>query len=323
MTCNQRQNGKVGKEAAMGRSLLLLAGAAGIAASLCCGFAGIAAQETPDREQKGLRGFVCDPEGKPIPLATVQVNGHLDVATGEDGTFWVPDADIEREAAAPLLVLVSGQRDGEWLRLAPVVGLATREQLRCARFVDYVSGRENVTLRLAPSAFIEGRVVTPDGAPIAGAAVEPLIDASTLTCHGTLRIGIQVKTDEEGRFRVQDLYPDTRYMLRVRASGHERKWSPWIPVHGAPLVDKVKICLQDAPGLAAGRVVDGNGDPVAGVSVFLGHPCIPDDVCVTAEDGRFRIVDLVPGEEVTLFVQGVTQRVTVGDEDVVIETGTR
>jgi hypothetical protein len=60
------------------------------------------------------------------------------------------------------------------------------------------------------------------------------------------------------------------------------------------------------------------GNPVTKARVILGHPCIPDAVSVTDADGRFRIEDLVPGEEVTLCTGSRFQRVKVGTGDLVL-----
>ena len=251
---------------------------------------------------KGLHGFVCDSQGKPFPDATVLVNMRK-VEVNEDGTFFVPHKELERQMNN-LIVLAQGKRDDK--------------ELRCAHFVDYITGNENVTLRLSDSASISGWVLTTDREPIVGAKVQALMNVGGLTCHGTSKIESPVETNEAGQFQVNNLYPDSNYKLWITCSGKERKMSEWIPVGRRELCDKIEVILRDASGFIAGKVVDEKGKPVADICVVLGHPCIPYATCLTDKEGKFRIDDLVPGEEVSLSVNWNFQKFTVGTENAVI-----
>jgi hypothetical protein len=254
-------------------------------------------------ESKGFHGSVCDAAGKPIASARVRVNLHFKKTTGADGAFFVPNKELERSPGI-LLVLVEAR--------------VNEKELRCARFVDYATGKENATFRLSRSARINGKVLSSDGKPVKGAKLRALINVGDLTCHGTHPITGPIETNESGGFEIADLYPDTRYMLQVRAPGYERKTTDWIPVSIRPLCGRLEILLREAPGFIAGRVVDKKGKPMANTNVVLGHPCIPDDVCKTDSDGKFRLDNLVPGDEVSISVNWNFQKVKVGTEDVVI-----
>ena len=258
------------------------------------------APKTP--EDRGLHGSVFGPEGKPFPTATVRVNMRK-VTTSEDGTFLVPHDELKGQGST-LLLTAEGEQSGK--------------TLRCARFVDYVTGKENTTIRLSECASIGGRILTPDGKPVDGAEVSALMDVRGMTCHGTFPVGKPAVTDKAGRFTLSDLYPDTCYMLRVTCPRRERKVTDWVVVGTRELGDKLEVVLRDAPGSVEGVVVDGKGNPVAKARVILGHPCIPDAVSVTDAEGRFRIEDLIPGEEVTLFIGSRFQKVKVGTGDVVL-----
>jgi len=144
------------------------------------------------------------------------------------------------------------------------------------------------------------------------------MDVGDLTCHGTAPAARAVHADKRGRFQVPALYPDARYTCWIVIRGWERKWSDWIAVGNRQVRDRLDVRLREAPGVVAGKVVDENGKPVAKSRVILGHPCIADAICVTDEQGRFGIEDLVPGEEVTLCVRWNFQKVKVGDENVVL-----
>ena len=68
-------------------------------------------------------------------------------------------------------------------------------------------------------------------------------------------------------------------------------------------------------------MVDEKGNPVANARVILGHPCIPDAVSVTDKEGKFRIDDLVPGEEAVVSTNWNFQTVRVGANDLVLVAG--
>lgn len=267
------------------------------------------AQEDPElAQEKGFRGFVCDHAGRPLSDARILVSYRHRLESAEDGRFFLAHSKLERDGG-PLLFLIQKKQGAD--------------SLSCARFVDYVTGRENVSFQLKPCSSVSGRVLSSGGNPIPHATVSALMYVGSLTCHGTMPAGKQVRTDERGRFTVPELYPNTRYMLRVMAPAHERKVTDWIPVGARELCRKLEVTLRDAPGLVEGRVVDEKGEPVVKAKVILGHPCIPDAVCTTGNDGTFRITDLVPGEEVTIAVSWNFRKVKVGTRDIVLVLGDR
>jgi len=82
--------------------------------------------------------------------------------------------------------------------------------------------------------------------------------------------------------------------------------------------DDLTFYLRPAAGHVSGKVVDEQGTPVSGHPVILGPPCIPQATCTTDAEGRFRIADLIPGEEVTLVVGWERRNVRVGEEEITI-----
>ncbi len=258
-------------------------------------------------EAAGLRGFVCDRGGKGFSGATVFAN-RTKAKVAEDGTFFVPHKGLRR-GGTRLIILAYGELDGK--------------KLKCARFIDYVTGKENVTLRLEPSASLGGHIVSPEGGPVAGAMVSALMNAGGLTCHGTMPVGKPVQTDEKGRFDLDDLYPNMRYKLWIVCPGSERKITEWIAVEQRGPRDKIEVVLREAPGFVAGRVVDENGGPVPNARVILGSPCIPGAISVADAEGGFRIDNLLPGKEVTLRVGRNSHKVKVGATDLVLATQRR
>ncbi len=83
------------------------------------------------------------------------------------------------------------------------LGLAVRVSLQDER------GEGPRTLKLAPCASIAGRILDEGGAPIAGANVE----ASLLPMVDFGRSLPEVRTDAEGRFRIEHVLPGTNYEL--------------------------------------------------------------------------------------------------------------
>ena len=284
------------KRADMRVHLIVPVGALLISLSVFSGLKKAHAQvASPDSKGKGLHGFVCGPAGKPLQNTVVSINTWKTIKTSEDGTFFVPHKELEPYNYGRLLFLVQGEHEGK-----PVASVS---------YVDYVTGKEHITFRLWRTASIYGQVVAPDGTPIREATVSALIDVGSLSCHGTSPIGKPASTDEQGRFRLEKMYPATKYRLRVTCPERERKMTDWVEVGN---LGTIKVVLRDAPGFVAGRVVDQQGNAAEGVRVIMGHPCIPDAICVTDVKGRFRIEDLVPGEEVTVSVNWNFQEVKVG-----------
>lgn len=128
----------------------------------------------------------------------------------------------------------------------------------------------------------------PDGTPLPGAYLEPLIAAVR-----------PVATDDEGRFALEVLLPEGfSFALIARASG-------FLPgTRGVVLAERNReflhaFDLERATGIE-GRVVDQEGSPVPGAHVWAradGGRGETEGVR-TGPDGRYRIADAPPGEVV-------------------------
>ena len=81
--------------------------------------------------------------------------------------------------------------------------------------------------------------------------------------------------------------------------------------------------LREAPGSVAGRVVDAEGNALAGILLRLGHPDTPDANAITDKDGNFTFADLAPGQTVHIWGPGQGPgdplKVLVGTKDLVIK----
>ncbi|MBN2310850.1 MAG: carboxypeptidase regulatory-like domain-containing protein [Candidatus Hydrogenedentes bacterium] len=181
-------------------------------------------------------------------------------------------------------------------------------------------------------AAVAGRIVDPDGEPIAGARVflepglaDPLIEA---------------RSGPDGAFRFDDVPPGLVGVLAI-ADGFAYGGTS-VMVRVAETVSDIEIELSQ-PGSVQGRVVNTQGEPVAGAQATpvlllgtakVGVPLAKltlfgEDDCLTDEDGRFTLGRLPEGGKVALkishalYAQEAFPEVPVGEENlrVTLESG--
>lgn len=74
----------------------------------------------------------------------------------------------------------------------------------------------SVTVRMTPGAAVLGRLVDPDGDPLAGSEIQLELRLPRKGLEGTSYIPKSLKTDAAGRFRIDALFPGYEYTLRAR-----------------------------------------------------------------------------------------------------------
>jgi RNA polymerase sigma factor (sigma-70 family) len=161
-----------------------------------------------------------------------------------------------------------------------------------------------VRLELGGTVVVEGRVVAPDGGPVGGARIR----AERWDGKGHLGHVIG-KSNPDGSFRLRGVDPESE--ISAAAPG----WRPSLafraeelPV-GARGAREVVLELGESGGRLAGRVLDAEGQPVAGAQVLAGprgggNQNLPSgqvayqpypELLFTDEDGQFEVVaDLEP-----------------------------
>ncbi len=130
-----------------------------------------------------LRGRVVDPEGHPIPDATVQLvhsggGGRPATKTGKDGAFELGQllsaAFMIRAIPPPKLPPPKSKEDEPEI-WAPTYYPGVTEQFRAERLVVRAGQERNdcdIVLRTVPVFHVRGRVVDDGGNPVAGAAIK-------------------------------------------------------------------------------------------------------------------------------------------------------
>src|SRR5215831_5313277 len=154
---------------------------------------------------------------------------------------------------------------------------------------------------------ISGRVLGPDGRPVADAPVQwfaapsPMQALADATSGRKAAPAGQTRTDADGRFRaaLDPSGPIVTVSIRIEPAG-----LPWVELDG-PYDPAESLRLPDldlpAPQSVTGTVVTPDGKPVAGarVAVREGTRFARDDTTIFAEattgsDGAFRMANAPP-----------------------------
>ena len=166
------------------------------------------------------------------------------------------------------------------------------------RRVDVVEGETVVVdFQFSRGVKLVGRLFSEDGEPVGGASIANAWDGHTE--YG--------RSDESGGFTIGGLRPGQRLGLKAEHGGLglrgtiEIEVRPWLPVEiRMKPYERVKV---------SGRVIDPEGKPMQLVDVLLmhwdpkGHSAYGTIVAVTDNDGWFREIELIVGDEYTISVE--------------------
>ncbi len=220
-----------------------------------------------------VTGLVTDPQGRPAPDVRV-TEFHADkmYITGTDGTFVSAYGPSEERR---FFFAVDKQRQMVGVgRLAP--------------------GQRQVEIESGPARIVSGRVVDPEGRPVAGVQVAPLPMTS-----------FYVLTDEQGRFDVgwQAEWAGDLDEFYLMARHLERNLATLKGIDST--MQTVEIKLAAALTLT-GTVEEPNGVPISGANVHLslrkGWSCgTPVKNVVTNAAGRYEFAALPQNQEYINF----------------------
>lgn len=217
-----------------------------------------------------LRGRVVDPEGRPIQGVRVTVSAadlsfHVNATTSSDGTF-----ELRGLEAGPVSLHADAQG-----KFWPEKGAGERK-------LELEPGMPPIEIVLVPTGLVRGQVLDAAGQPVAGARV---------LGGGGIATFEEQSTDADGRFAVP-VAPGRR-ILYATAKGHANSLNEVLELAGGEVLEGIVLRLRPACRVV-GRVLDANGQPAPGVTLFAGH-----GRTVADKHGEFVFANLSP-EPITL-----------------------
>jgi len=229
-------------------------------------------QDVVLEEGPRIAGVVTDPTGAPLEGVTVRAHG--------------VDGEVRREAESD----AEGRYEVEHLypgayRLF-VPRRDERMRPRVEERVEVSSGVVERDLVVPNGAVVAGVVRGPDGQPLEGAWVFAIV--------GEEYRGRQ-ETGEDGAYRIAGLDPGS-YRVFVRVDGDRLVATSEVEVGRDAAIEGYDLVAR-APARLRGRLVDPDGQPLAGIPLSLralGHPVFRRET--TDETGAFDVGPLYDGD---------------------------
>ncbi|MGO9920510.1 MAG: carboxypeptidase regulatory-like domain-containing protein [Isosphaeraceae bacterium] len=230
--------------------------------------------------------------------------------SGKDGTVTIPDMMPGRFAfdvdAPGYARWWSEQAATEWSRHQILKDRGGWQ--RNFDFIDFelTAGMEPVTITLERAVTITGRVLDPDGKPVAGATVAPALTGTGNSLTGDTRFSVQ--TDKDGQFTMTLPASGGRQYNLVAHDGKYQEWRNWangiLPAFAAKPGQEIRgVELKlTKPATVRGRVTDRDGKPIANREVRAAAADLLenryyDPTVKTAADGTFELKFIRPGEQ--------------------------
>lgn len=261
-----------------------------------------------------FKAKVVDAETKqPVPAARLWNWQHKDVEarSGDDGTLAIAgmlpgDFSFSVDAAGYTRWWSPDTKAGK--RAPPREGTNWIRDFDPLHF-EIRQGMPEATILVEKGVRIRGRVVDPEGKPVAEATVAPALTGTGNSVTGDTRFS--VTTDAEGRFEM--LLPashNAKYNLVAHDGQYTRQvltWRRWAngvlpPIQTKPGQELDGIELQlTTPAVVRGKVVDKQGQPIPHRQVRA-HAADKlenryyDPATKTKEDGTFELPYIRPGE---------------------------
>ncbi len=174
---------------------------------------------------------------------------------------------------------------------------------------DLESGMRPVTISLEPAATVTGRVLDPDGKPVAGATVAPARTGTFNSLTGDTRFSFESSRD--GTFTMLLPASGGRDYNLIAHDGKYGQWRKWANGVLPPMRTKPGETLRDVelrltrPATVRGRVADAAGRPVAGREVRASaadrlENRYYDPTTITGNDGSYELKFVRAGEQ---FIQ--------------------
>ncbi|MBN1507114.1 MAG: carboxypeptidase regulatory-like domain-containing protein [Sedimentisphaerales bacterium] len=219
-----------------------------------------------------VRGIVRDPNGLALSGVRIQVflGGRESVETGQDGSY-----------AAVYSPRSFGEND-------PANYIVARDGTRnLASALPLNPENDSLDLVLKPALTVTGRVVDVNDQGIAGAQIRVTFWG---TSWGTTMepSGPPPVTDDEGRFEITALPPESRYSLAATADGYGRTN---LDIDVSETVNRRRdvgqMTLAAANRIVSGHIVDLEGKPLEGIQLRTYGDGQPNSQASTDDQGHF------------------------------------
>jgi protocatechuate 3,4-dioxygenase beta subunit len=242
------------------------------------------------RIKKGLSltGFAMDENGHPVAGA------RLSVYPESGGRFGDLHGDTDEAGSFTIVGLGPGhytlRTSGKWWLVGSAdITVPSAEPLK-------------VVLRKVALVTLQGRVLSVAGDPLAGVTLQVQVSVPTTRSGGEGPL-LNTSTDAQGRYPITGLRPDaTIWISQPEKPGYKYLSGGAVTKQGDAF-QVSDIVLAPLGGKVEGRVVDGDGKPVAGATVICPDGD-PNAQVITGGEGRFSIGSLPPGEVTVVAVNG-------------------
>jgi protocatechuate 3,4-dioxygenase beta subunit len=242
-----------------------------------------------------LEGLVTTPEGVPIPK--------FEVRAEQDGVaIWAAgDSTTESIESEDGSFRLPGMRAGQWRVRASAPGRALSDWSPVT--LPRADGSEPIVLVLPPEALAEGRVLDPDGNPVAGATVRQERDLmQTMAAAAGDEGSDAARTDADGAFRLGGLTAGSVSLVAMHPDFVESLVEA-VEVAAGAVASDVVLRLR-VGGVVTGEVFGAEGKPAGGAMIILTDAKAMIPTMFKAEpDGTFRRESVKPGRyQVTAMI---------------------
>ena len=229
--------------------------------------------------QPKLKGVVRDEAGAPVEGATVSIlpGGMGATETDAQGRFeaqWDPRRWTGRELQMYALI----RHQERSLAMAAEIGEET----------------DTLEIALQPGGTLTGRVVDPQGKPIAGAVIVAMLNASGWSAPASREM---LKTDADGRYEITTLPRELGFKVQASAAGYGQENVD--AEFADPNSDRAEVAdieLKIANRSVSGTVVDEDDNDVANADVHLFGPGQAAQSTRTDKNGKFTFDKVCEGE---------------------------